>query len=299
MRRTLELVAPAKINLTLEVLHKRDDGYHELATVMQTIDLCDRVRIEDADEISLQVMGPAAGGAPADVTQDLAHRAAMRMAYWLKEPRGARIRVEKHIPAGRGLGGGSSDAAAVIRGLNLLWGLDREPSSLTRSAAEMGSDAPFFIHGGSALCRGRGEKVDPLADCRPADLTLFLPAETIEGKTAALYAEITRDDFSAGTTTRGVVDDIAMRGEVTDVRNVFDRHCAKFGENVAVAMEACNVAGFEVHLAGSGPAFFALRPKSQLGARELGLMDYLRIDVREHRFLSREDALAVRDATVG
>lgn len=299
MPRKLELLAPAKVNLTLEVLGKREDGYHEVATVMQTIDLCDRVTIEDAGELTLEVGGPAARGVPLDAADDLAYRAATRMAYWLKEPRGARIRVEKNIPVGMGLGGGSSDAAAVIRGLNLLWDLGREPASLGRSAAELGSDAPFFIHGGSALCRGRGERVDPLADCRPLELTLFLPSETPPGKTAALYREITSDDYTAGTATRGVVDDIAMRGEVTDVRNVFDRHAARFGEKVVVAMEACNVAGFEVHLAGSGPAFFALRRASDLGARERGLMEYLQIEVRQARFLGRDEALSVREQALG
>jgi 4-diphosphocytidyl-2-C-methyl-D-erythritol kinase len=293
--RAIELLAPAKLNLTLEVLSKRGDGYHEVATVMQSIDLCDTVTIEPAREISLDVMGEAAAGAPSNREEDLAFRAAKRMVYWLKEPRGARIRVHKRIPAGLGLGGGSSDAAAVMRGLNTMWGLGREPASLARSAAELGSDAAFFVHCGTALCRGRGELIDPLPDAQPARLTLFLPAETIESKTAVMYSGISRDDYTAGVESRGMVDDVVMRREIVDVHNVFDRHVERFGEKVATAMEACRRAGFDVHLAGSGPAFFALNPLSELPARQAALMGYLGIQVRECTFLGREAALRVRE----
>jgi 4-diphosphocytidyl-2-C-methyl-D-erythritol kinase len=289
----IELRAPAKINLTLEVIGKRSDGYHEIATVMQTIDLCDTVTIEPADAISVEVAGEAASGTPADVEQDLAYRAAKKMTYWLKEPRGARIHVHKRIPAAMGLGGGSSDGAAVMRGLNQLWDLGRDQSSIARSAGELGSDAPFFVYGGTALCRGRGEVVDPLPDAVARTLTLFLPPETIEAKTASMYASITKGDYAAGVESRGKVDDVVMKREIEEVRNVFDRYVDRFGEKVAMAMEACRLAGLEVHLAGSGPAFFALASRSRLAPREAGLMEYLGIEVRECAFLGREDALQV------
>jgi 4-diphosphocytidyl-2-C-methyl-D-erythritol kinase len=295
--KAVEVLAPAKINLTLEILSKRADGYHEIASVMQTIDLCDAITVEDAEDITLEVTGEAVAGAPPDPEQDLALRAARRMAYWLKEARGARIRVHKRIPAGMGLGGGSSDAAAVMRALNVLWGLGRDQSSIARSAAELGSDAPFFVYGGTALCRGRGEVVDGLPDARPATLTLFLPPDTLPAKTASMYAGITKDDFTAGVESRGKVDDVVMKRDIVDVRNAFDRHADRFGEKVAAAIEACRLAGLEVHLAGSGPAFFALAPLSALPAREAGLMEYLGIQVREHHFLPREDALRISEAS--
>ncbi|HXH23022.1 MAG TPA: 4-(cytidine 5'-diphospho)-2-C-methyl-D-erythritol kinase [Dehalococcoidia bacterium] len=292
----LELRAPAKINLTLEVIGRRPDGYHELATIMQTIDLCDTVCIEAADSISIEFRGERAADVPFDPRQELAHRAADLMSGWLKAPRGARIVVDKQIPAGAGLGGGSSDAAAVLRGLNALWGLGRDAKSLARSAARLGSDVPFFIYCGSALCRGRGEIVDPLTDGRAAAVTLFLPKERIENKTATMYSLIQKSDYTAGTATRGMADDIAVRGEaLLDGRNVFDRYAWRFGESVAVAMDACNRAGFEVHFAGSGPAFFALRPREELPPREAALMEYLGIEVRQHSFLPKEAALAVKE----
>ncbi len=233
---------------------------------------------------------------PPDPEQDLAYRAAARMAYWAREPAGVKITLEKHIPAGMGLGGGSSDAAAVMRGLNQLWDLGRDAASLCRTAAELGSDAAFFIHCGTALARGRGERVDPLVDCKAGLVTLFLPTETLPDKTAAMYRHLTVADYSAGTSTRGMIDDIAMRGAlVTDGRNVFDKHADAFGDNLPLAMEACARAGFEVHLAGSGPAFFALRPPAELAARELGLLEWMGIEVRECGFLGREEALRVRE----
>ncbi len=296
MPRGIELRAPAKLNLSLEVLSKRADGYHEVATLMQTIDLYDSVTIEAGQSITVEASGDEASGVPADMEQDLAYRAATRMAYWLKEPAGARITVHKRIPAGMGLGGGSSDGAAVIRGLKEFWGLERDTASLARSAAELGSDAAFFVHCGTALCRGRGEVVDPMVDAQPATVTLFLPSETIEAKTASMYGRLTSHDYSAGVDTRGLVDDVVMKRELVYVRNVFDAHVECFGEKVAMAMEACKLGGFEVHLAGSGPAFFALRAKADLGPRELGLMEYLGIKVVECRFLSREESLLVRDA---
>jgi 4-diphosphocytidyl-2-C-methyl-D-erythritol kinase len=291
--RTIELLAPAKINLTLEVLSKRADGYHEIATVMQTIDLCDKVTLSEAEAIELGTTGPDAHGVPGRTEDDLAYRAALKMAYWLKEPRGVRISVTKCIPAGLGLGGGSSDAAAVMRGLNELWGLGRDQASIARSGAELGSDVPFFAHCGTALCRGRGEVVDPLPDAQPSHLTLFLPSETIEAKTASMYSTLTKADFTAGVESRGKVDDVVMRRELEHVRNVFDRHVERFGEKVATAFEACRRAGLDVHLAGSGPAFFALGDH-ELHPRETGLMAYLGIDVRRCSFLSREASLQLR-----
>ncbi len=293
--RAIEVLAPAKINLTLEVLSKRRDGYHEIATVMQTIDLCDTVTLEDAAEISVEFQGEAAEGLPEDREQELAYQAATRMSRWLNEPRSVRISLHKRIPAGMGLGGGSSDAAAVIRGLNVLWGLNRESASLKRLAAEIGSDVAFFVYCGAALCRGRGEIVDPLPDGRAAHVTLFLPKERLADKTATMYGLLSRSDFTAGTTTRGVVDDIVMRGEVIDAKNVFDKHAGRFGERLPLAMDACSRAGFDVHLAGSGPAFFALRPKSELPARELALMEWMEIEVRECTTLGREASLRIRE----
>src|SRR5687767_2318763 len=114
---TLILLAPAKLNLTLEVLGKRTDGYHEIASVMQTIDLVDTLRIDAADALTLDVQGEEAGGVPADVERNLVYRAAVALREAAGRPQlGAHIQLRKQVPAGAGLGGGSSDASATLRG---------------------------------------------------------------------------------------------------------------------------------------------------------------------------------------
>jgi 4-diphosphocytidyl-2-C-methyl-D-erythritol kinase len=152
----LELGAPAKLNLFLEVLGRRDDGYHELDSVFAEIDLRDYLRIEPADTISLTVAGPAAANVPADET-NLCWKAAAALGV------GAEIALTKHIPAGSGLGGGSSDAAAVLLALDGLHGLGLPDERLFELARGLGADVPFFLVGGLARCRGIGDEIEPLS----------------------------------------------------------------------------------------------------------------------------------------
>jgi len=175
----VEFGATAKLNLHLEVLARRPDGYHEIDTVMVEIDLADRIRLEPADRISLRVEG--AGDVPADET-NLAWRAAAALEV------GARIRLEKRIPPGSGLGGGSSDAAAVLRGLDRLYGLGLGREGLEPIARGLGADVPFFLYGGLARCGGIGERVEPLESDRNRAFLLVLPDLVIP--TAAVYGAL-------------------------------------------------------------------------------------------------------------
>ncbi|MCO4332160.1 4-(cytidine 5'-diphospho)-2-C-methyl-D-erythritol kinase [Staphylococcus hyicus] len=149
--------APAKINLTLDTLFKRDDGYHEVEMIMTTIDLNDRLSLEKRqdDQIVLHVDETYI---PSD-ERNLAYRAALLMkeTYQIKE--GVTITLEKNIPVAAGLAGGSSDAAATMRGMNRLFGLNRSLDELSELSAEIGSDIPFCVYGTTALCQGRGEKI--------------------------------------------------------------------------------------------------------------------------------------------
>ncbi len=157
----LSLEAPAKINLHLEVLGLRGDGFHELAMVMQTIDLHDRLRLSSSADgaIALQCDQP---GLPSDGS-NLVVKAAELLRERAGRPQlGARIALSKRIPVGAGLAGGSSDAAAALVGLNRLWGLDFSPSDLQAMAAYLGSDVPFCLPGGTQLCFGRGERLEPV-----------------------------------------------------------------------------------------------------------------------------------------
>jgi 4-diphosphocytidyl-2-C-methyl-D-erythritol kinase len=170
----LVVEAPAKLNLFLEVLGRREDGYHEIDTVMQTISLCDRLTLEPCGRMELEVEGDA----PAD-RSNLAWRAAEALGVSL------RIRLEKRIPAGAGLGGGSSDAAAVLLAGNRLLDLGLRAEELARRAQALGADVPFFLKGGLARCRGIGERVDPVS---PAPRNRFLiVAPERKSSTAAVY----------------------------------------------------------------------------------------------------------------
>ena len=179
----LELDAPAKVNLFLEVLARRPDGYHEIETVMQAVDLCDRISFwrREPGELSISVAG---GDAPADGS-NLALRAAELVLESAGVREGLHLHIEKRIPSGGGLGGGSSDAGAVLVGLNRLWRLGSGVADLEKLGAQLGSDVNFFLHGGTALCRGRGEVVEPLDVRLEAGILLYLPG--VHVSTADVY----------------------------------------------------------------------------------------------------------------
>ena len=152
--------APAKINLYLHILGKRADGFHELETLMAPITLGDTLEIElEGEEIAFTCSDPALG----DAQENLATRAArlFREEFGLKS--GVRIHLEKKVPVGAGLGGGSSDAAAVLLALRALTKIEASDAKLAELAAKLGSDVPFFIYGKPAVCRGRGEIIEPTA----------------------------------------------------------------------------------------------------------------------------------------
>ncbi len=161
---TLELIAPAKLNYVLEITGRRPDGYHEIVSLMQTISLADRVRLDEASDIDIELLGEQLLGVPLEGPRNLAYAAAHALAEAAnRSDLGVHIELDKQIPAGIGLGGGSSDAAAVLRGLNQLWGLDMSIEELMAVGAGVGSDVPFFIAGGTALVTGRGEHVEAIA----------------------------------------------------------------------------------------------------------------------------------------
>ena len=178
---TVTLACPAKINLFLELLGRRDDGYHEIETLITTIDLCDELEVVVGPPgIELTVEGdPSVPAGP----ENLVWRAAAAV---LRPDEGVRITLRKRIPAGSGLGGGSSDAAGALRALDRLFGLRARGTDLSRVAAGLGSDVPFFLHGGVAICSGRGDIVEPLDVAPDLPLVLFHPPESLS--TAEVYA---------------------------------------------------------------------------------------------------------------
>ncbi|HEV8268095.1 MAG TPA: 4-(cytidine 5'-diphospho)-2-C-methyl-D-erythritol kinase, partial [Thermoanaerobaculia bacterium] len=167
----LSLATFAKVNRSLVVVGKRPDGYHELDTVFQTIDLTDELSFEDADRLTLRVDDPAI---PAN-EENLVLKAATALAGRYGVTRGASIVLSKRIPAGAGLGGGSGNAAGALRGLAALWSLEPTEGELHDLAEGLGSDVPFFLVGGRARGRGRGEVLEALSDGAEEALVVLVP----------------------------------------------------------------------------------------------------------------------------
>lgn len=167
----IEVPAPAKINLYLEVLNKRRDGYHNLESVMQTVSLYDRIVIEARPKALSLVCSRK--DLPTD-KRNLAMRAAILLKEETGVKKGARIILEKNIPLGAGLGGGSSDAAAVLKGLCALWDLKLPEKTLISLAGKLGADVPFFMKGGMAVARGIGERLTPLIPVRKIKKAHFI-----------------------------------------------------------------------------------------------------------------------------
>lgn len=176
---------PAKINLHFEIVGRRRDGFHEIRTLFQSIDLCDHLAAEDAPpgELRLEV-DPA--GAVTGGQGNLVLRAARAIVEETHIDKGARLRLRKAIPICGGLGGGSADAAAALVVLDRLWGCGLGDSDLHRLAAGLGSDVPFFLHGGLALGIGRGDEVFPLPDQEP--MAVVVAAPKVQIPTADVYA---------------------------------------------------------------------------------------------------------------
>ena len=185
----------AKVNLALEVGPRRADGYHPLLTIFQLLALADVLTIEPCDTLDFAVAGDAPQG-----PENLVVRAANSLARHAGvEPR-ARIHLEKSIPTGGGLGGGSSDAAAALAGLDRLWGTRAPLEDLYRIAAALGSDVPYFLLGGTALGLGRGEKLFPLPDLPRFHVVLALPGIAVS--TAAAYKafdELPREEHAVSS----------------------------------------------------------------------------------------------------
>ena len=174
----IRIPAYAKVNLRLEVLGKRADGYHELRTIFQTVSLHDTLRLKHSRQpgISLGVRGNATlSGEP--VEKNLVYRAVDSLRRELKVRSGVEIVLEKKIPAGRGLGGGSSDAAAALLGYLRLTGKRMDTARLLAIAASLGADVPFFLFGGCALGVGKGEEIYPLPDLPKTSYLIISPKE--------------------------------------------------------------------------------------------------------------------------
>jgi len=250
--------AYAKINLTLDVLGRRTDGYHELATIMQTVDLYDTISLTASEDQQIHFVCSTAA---LSNENNLAARAARLAQQFLSSPQGVHIELYKRIPTAAGLGGGSSDAAAVLLALQHWWQLHLSPSDLLNMAASLGSDVPFFLTGGLALCEGRGERVTPLAHYWPAQMRwLLLLKPAISVATAAVFRHLPASDYTDGGHTQAVCAALnaSTNPQQEHLHNSLERGVLAQYPAVAAAKAALLNAGTPfVRLSGSGPTLFA------------------------------------------
>ena len=253
----LILLAPAKLNLTLEVVGKRDDGYHEIRSVVQTIGLCDRLLFQASQQTEYSSNMPE--WVP---QQSLVPRAVDLVREATGCNLGVEIQVEKYIPLMSGLGGDSSDAAVVLRGLNRLWELNLSQEKLRELASRLGSDVALFLYGGTIMIEGRGEKVTPLPSLPKMWVVLVLPEVPREpGKTGRAYANLQEAEYTDGRTTERLVETLKTGKDFAPSRlfNTFERSAYAGSSELVACRERMLAAGADnVHLAGSGPALFTL-----------------------------------------
>ena len=272
-RRPLVSLAPAKVNLSLRIGRRRSDGFHEIDSVLQTLELADEVRLSFDGLRGVTVGGPFAAGTPADES-NIAWRAAVELAQSLGHSLGRlSIHLEKRIPPAGGLGGGASDAATALRLLQRAWGNVPE-EALFDAANAVGSDVAFFLVGGTARARGRGDRVSRLPDHPRREIVLFVPSATIESKTARMFA-VFDAMVPEPETLPGPDAPIALVSTTKDVVNTFEELAPSVFPGLADLQAAIQIRISErVRLAGAGPTLFWIGDTGQganIATRAVGL----------------------------
>lgn len=249
--------APAKINLALDVLHKRPDGYHEVEMIMTTIDLADRVELTLLQEDKIHILSH--NRYVPDDHRNLAYQAAQLLKGRFNVKQGVTISIEKTIPVAAGLAGGSSDAAAALRGLNKLWNLGLTLDELAEIGSEIGSDVSFCVYGGTALAKGRGEKITELP--APPTCWVILAKPFIGVSTAEVYRQLNLSGMQHPN-IGNMIDAIHNNNyqQVCDnVGNVLEDVTLRLHPEVAQIKEQMKRFGADaVLMSGSGPTVFGL-----------------------------------------
>lgn len=253
---TIRAYAHAKINLTLEVLGKRPDGYHEIVSVMQSLALHDTLTFAAAERLTLR-----SSVAEFQMDENLVLRAARLLQTECGISEGVMIELEKRIPVAAGLGGGSSDCAATLLALNELWRLGLSREQLVSLGARLGSDVPYFFYDGTALVEGRGEKVTSLPPFPFHWVVLVTPNVRLPEKTRTLYSKITPDNCTSGDTTRRIAERLRRREpvDISSFPNAFLPILLSESASVRACWNRLHQAGAQnVLLSGSGPTLYTL-----------------------------------------
>ena len=252
----IQVAAPAKLNLGLEVIGRRDDGFHEIATIFLAIDLYDRLTLTPSNDLELTCNDCSLAG-----IDNLAIRALQHLREETDHRGGARVELLKRIPAAAGLGGASSDAAAALIAGRDLWRSDVSDERLHEIASHLGSDVPFFLRGGCAVGRGRGDILDPLPLPQEPWFVVVVPNVTIPRKTASLYAHLSAGDFSDGSHIEAQAARLAAGLPLDEalLGNAFARPLYALVPELVALPGVMKVAGAPtVAISGAGPAHYAV-----------------------------------------
>lgn len=259
--------APAKINLMLDVLHKRPDGFHEVEMVMTMIDLADRLEMSEQKRDTI-IITSQAGYIPLD-EKNLAFQAARLIKERYDVRKGVHIHLDKKIPVAAGLAGGSSDAAATLRGLNRLWGLNIPKEELLKLGAELGSDVPFCVGGGTALATGRGEVLKPIPS--PPQCWVIVAKPPINVSTAEVYGRLRSDQIQEHPSAERMIEALEQGSfpqMCKALGNVLEEVTLKMHPEVQQLKEGMLKLGADGALmSGSGPTVFGLVSKESKVAR--------------------------------
>ncbi len=253
----LYVKAPAKINLTLDVLYKRPDQYHEVEMIMTTVDLADRIGLEPRKDGLIKII--SADRFVPDDDRNFAYQAAklLKDTYGISE--GVSIKIDKEIPIAAGLAGGSSDAAATLRGLNEMWNLQLTMDELAEHGSKIGSDVSFCVYGGTALATGRGEKIKELP--APPACWVVLAKPKIGVSTADVYGGLRLEGIQHPDTKRMIEAIETQNYELVceSLGNVLETVTFKLHPEVVMIKEQMQRFGADaVLMSGSGPTVFGL-----------------------------------------
>ena len=245
----VKIRAYAKLNLTLDMCGKREDGYHLIDSVMMSADPCDLITLERADGITVSCSDGELSG-----QDNIAFKAAKSFFEYTLIKGGAQIYIEKHIPQAAGLGGGSSDAAAVIRGLDTMYSTELSASQLCEIALKVGADVPFCVFGGTARVGGIGEIIEPINT--PKEMYLVIAKNGTKGSTKEMYNRLDSGDVFHAPTTEAAIAAIKNNDYMALNKNISNAFASVSG-----------LYGMEEHfrythpdavsLSGSGPSVFA------------------------------------------
>ena len=287
--------AYAKLNLTLEVIRKREDGYHDLASIIQTVQLHDILEFSDSETIDFECSDETLAG-----DDNLVLQAAETLQKVAGVRQGAKITLNKRIPVSAGLGGGSADAAATLRGLNRLWNLGLSETELVEIATEVGSDVPFLVCGGTAIVSGRGERLERLpapehgwfviVSPRHSDVTTghsdVITRHSREGgnpeglrderatqysdasKTARMFGMLSPATHTTGSLTRKLAARMIEKGDCHPafMFNVFQQLAPHAFTHWQETFEAfARLGASDIVLTGAGPSMFAIAPSKEVG----------------------------------